>query len=102
MFHENLMKHAFFIFTVEESGKVQSTPDNSNLLRKSKKVRVIGISKQITGSTGTTWAEERTQVSCIKLGARDTDWYFQSGIKQQSFMNIQGWALNLKTGVTKR
>ena len=41
MFHENLIKHAFFIFTVEETGKVQSTPDNSNPLGKSKTVRVI-------------------------------------------------------------
>ena len=29
---------------------IQSTPDNSNLQGKSKKVRVIGISRQITGS----------------------------------------------------
>ena len=77
MFHENLMKHAFFIFTVEESGKVQSTPDNSNLLGKSKKVRVIGSSKQITGNKEISkWTGEGTQVSCTldyKLDARDTD-----------------------------
>ena len=30
--------------------KLQSTPDNSNLQRKSKKVLVIGSSKQLTGS----------------------------------------------------
>ena len=33
---------------------VQSTPDNSNRQGKSKKVRVIGSSKQITGSKGKT------------------------------------------------
>ena len=33
---------------------VQSTPDNSNLQGKSKKVRVIGSSKQIAGSKGKT------------------------------------------------
>ena len=30
--------------------KIQSTPDNSNLQGKSKKVRVIGSSKKIAGS----------------------------------------------------
>ena len=30
--------------------EIQSTPDNSNLQRKSKKVRVIGSSKKIAGS----------------------------------------------------
>ena len=33
---------------------IQSTPDNSNLHGKSKKVRVIGSSKQMAGSKGKT------------------------------------------------
>ena len=44
--------------------------------RKSKKVRVIGISKQVTGYKEISkWTGEGTQVSCtihFKLGARDT------------------------------
>ena len=33
---------------------MQSTPDDSNLQGKSKKIRVIGTSKQIAGSKGKT------------------------------------------------
>ena len=40
---------ASFFFFHEHSG-IQSTPDNSSLLGKSKKVRVIGSLKQITGN----------------------------------------------------
>ena len=35
---------------VEQNLYIQSTPDNSNLQGKSKKVRVIGSSKKIAGS----------------------------------------------------
>ena len=46
--------------------RIQSTPGNSNLLGKSKKVRVIGSSKQITGNKKKNkWMEgEGKQVSC--------------------------------------
>ena len=43
--------------------KLQSTPDNSNLLWKPKNVRVIVRSKQITGNKQ--MDGEGTQVSCI-------------------------------------
>ena len=47
-------KIATDVFTWDKSEyliiEVQSTPDNSNLLGKSKKVRVIGSLKQITGN----------------------------------------------------
>ena len=37
-------------FLYPSNGKIQSTPDNSNLQGKLKKVRVIGSSKKIAGS----------------------------------------------------
>ena len=57
---------------------VQSTPDNSNLLGKSKKVRVSGSSKQITGNKKMGW-EEWMQVTCTL----------------QNLINSQCWTLYL-------
>ena len=47
---------------------------------------------------------EGMQVLCklhFKGTERDMEWYFEKGIKQQSWSNVQGWTLNLNW-VTKR
>ena len=65
--------------------KVRSTPDNSNLLGKSKKVRVIGSLKQIAGN-------KKILSKCMKRVVTDRyiDCVLNKEIKQQSLVNIQG------------
>ena len=70
---------------------VRSTPDNSNLQGKLKKVGVIGSSKQITRSKEMrSWGKGGMQVACtlhFKGRQRDKFCYFKRGIKQQSLIN---------------
>ena len=54
--------------------KVRSTLDNSNLLGKSKKVRVIGILKQIAGN-------KKILSKCMKRVVRNIDCVLNKEIK---------------------
>ena len=64
---------------------VQSTPDNSNRLRKSKKVRVIGSSKQINVNKEISkWMERECE-------------YFEKGIRHYRLINIQSTLSKMDT-----
>ena len=77
---------------------LQSTPDNSNLPGKSKKVRVIECSKQITRNKEISkWMgkECKSHADITSRAARNKVWYFEKGIEWQSLIDIEEWTLNL-------
>ena len=65
---------------------LQSTPDSSNLLGKSKKVRVSGSLSDRELSGENSRKKEKKQMN----GEGEIDWYFEKGIKLQSLSNIIG------------
>ena len=64
--------------------QLQSTPDNSNLQGKSKTVRVIGSSKQITSSEEMVWGRNASIMYTSLQGQQEIYLYFEKEIEQQS------------------
>ena len=69
---------------------IQPTPDNSNLQKKSRKVRFIGRSKQITGIKEIGWGRNASIMHISFQGWQDKYFFFGKGIKKQSLINQYG------------
>jgi len=78
---DQIAPYAFYSFFVEAQGNasyIQLTSDNSNPLGKSKTVRVIGSSKQITGNKEISkWMGRKCKYHAhfTSRAARNKDWY---------------------------